>query len=337
MTKDNSGKGALSNFDEFITDIMPLIDQFLAKKDESLSQRPHRAACLIVDHYIESVDGEKKDNFVTEAWFGVLLSRVLDWYKHVYGDAVQSNSKKTHTAVLLIRDTPTALEVPLSFFSPLGEDGTRWLTFASEILADEDPMSWVLRPPNLSLLDEEHIKAIAAEAKDTCINIRRTSNGILTIHKDYPQSGKHASLVLQYLEHTAECILINKKSALSTAVWNANFAAEQAIKCYLNQSLSTKVPSLHDVQKLAALATVVAIPQEVDDALKAMPSGKDAVCYRYNELPAPSISLVMNFYRATLVICQYFLNVHPRDIRFDNVSFQMRFPPMPETNATLPT
>lgn len=333
MSEDNALTNTPDNLDDFIINVLPEIDQLLAKRGESLSQRPHRAACFIVEHYIERIDSKTKAPFIVEAWFGVLLSHVIDWYEHVYGDAMWENAKKKHTAVLLIRNTPTALEVPLTFFSPLGEDGTRWLTFASDILPDEDPMNWLLRPPNLSLLDKGEFREISTEAISTSVNIRRASNGILTIHKDYPQSRQHASLVLQYLEQVAQNILSNEGPALSTAVWDANFAAEQAIKCYLNQSLKTKVPTLHDVQRLAALASVAAIPQEVEEALKAMPSGKDAVRYRYNEFPAPSLSLMMDFYRAALVICRFFLNAHPRDIRFDNARFQLRFPPMPGTSG----
>ena len=329
MTEENALGGEPDNLDEYIANVLPEIDQFLANKGESLSNRPHRAACFMVEHCIESIDGETKDGFLVKEWFGVLLSSVLDWYECVYGDAIRSNAKKTHTAVLLVRHTPTALEVPLSFFSPLQDDGTRWFTFASDILPEEDPLSWLLRPPKLSLLEKEELRVIVTEAAETSVNIRRASNGTLTIHKDHSRSMKHASLMLQYLERAAQDILSNEASALSTAVWDANFAAEQAIKCYLNQSLSAKVPTLHDVRELAKLATAAARPQEVDDALKAMPSGTEAVRYRYSELPTPPLSLVMKFYRATLVICRHFLNAHPRNIRIDNARFRLRFPPMP--------
>lgn len=139
--------------------------------------------------------------------------------------------------------------------------------------------------------------------------------------------------MLQYLERAAKNILSNDGRTLSTAVWDSNFAAEQAIKCYLNQSLSAKVPNQHDVQKLATLDTAATILQEVNYALEAMPSGKDALRYRYCELPTPPLSLVMKFYRATLVICRHFLNAYPRDIRFNNARFQLKFPPMPGRNG----
>lgn len=158
MTEENAFDDKPGSLDEYIANVMPEIDQVLAIKGEALSRRPHRAACFIVEHCFESVEGKTKDGFLVTTWFGVLLSSVLNWYEHVFGDAMESNPKKTHTAVLLVRNTPTALEVPLSFFSPLQVDGTRWLTLASDILPDEDPLSWLVRPPKLSLLEEEELR-----------------------------------------------------------------------------------------------------------------------------------------------------------------------------------
>lgn len=322
----DSGSGAL---EAYLALQMPEADQWLIEQGVLLSSRPHRAACIIVDQCLESIEGDTKDGFWVKAWFGTLLSCVIDWYVHIYGDAIRSSSKTTHTAVLLIRNSPTALEVPLSFFSPSDDDCIRYLTFAGDLLPEEEPLNWLVRPPKLSLLGREQLQVITAEAAESSVNIRWASSGVLTLHEEPPQAMQHASLVLQYLERAAQNILSNEGRALSTAVWDANFAAEQAIKCYLTQSLSTKVPMLHDVRKLAALAIAAPIPPKVEDALKAMPSGRDAVRYRYNELSMPSLSLAMQFYRATLVICRYFLNAHPRKFRFNNTRIKMRFPPMP--------
>lgn len=328
-TEDQHPRDAPNSLDEFLADLLPEIDDFLATQGTPLSQRPMRAASFVVEHCIVSVDGKSTDGFQVKGWFGVLLSLVIEWYERLYGDAISAQPKKTHTAVLLIRNTPTALEIPLSFFSPLAEDNTRWFTFASDVLPHEEPLSWLVRPPTLSLLTEAQAKEISAEVTETAVNIRRCSIGVLTISKDHPLSMRHGSLVLQYLERAAQNILSNERRNLSTAVWDANFAAEQAVKCYLHQAQSVEVPNKHDVRKLAMLAAAEHTPQGVTVALEKMPSGADAIGYRYGEISTPSLSMVLSIYRAALVICRYYLNAYPRSIRLDNARFQLKFPPMP--------
>ena len=142
----------MSSLDEYIAVQMPEIDPLLIEQGVSLSYRPHRAACIIVDHCLESIEGDTKDGFWVKAWFGTLLACVIDWYVHIYGDAIRSSSKTTHTAVLLVRNTPTALVIPLSFFSPLDDNCIRCFTFAGDVSPEEDLLSWLVRPPKLSLL-----------------------------------------------------------------------------------------------------------------------------------------------------------------------------------------
>ena len=327
-----NGEGFLRNLDEYLASQLPHIDELLFPGGTPLSQRPHKSACFIVEHCIARIENETKEGFLVKPWFGVLLSKVIDWYEKTYGDALQSNPGKCHTAVVLIRSSPIALDVPLTVVSPLGEDGTRWLTFACDILPGEEPLKWLIRPPVLSLLEDAQLRELTEEITQISRHVRQVRNGVLTISKEHRNAAKHAKLVLPHLGSAAQNILMNAEGSFSTSIWEANFAAENALKCYLHQA-KCNVPKAHDVRALAKPLGTHPHPQEIAEALAAMPSGAEAVGYRYGERATPSITLAINIYRSALVLCSHFVNAHPRQYRLNNASFQIKFPPMPALSS----
>lgn len=133
-----------ATFDNIAAALLPEIDDGLASHGGPLFERPHRAAMFIVEHCILEIEGESKDGYLTKPWFGALLAAVIDWYSKVYGEAMSSHSPQCHTAVIAIRQTPTALEIPLTLTTPIGEDNTFWLTFAASLLPDENPLDWLV-------------------------------------------------------------------------------------------------------------------------------------------------------------------------------------------------
>lgn len=317
-------------FDDIVAVLLPEIDETLASCEAPLLGRPHRAASFIVKHCIVEIEGESKDDYYTKPWFGALLAAVIDWYDNLYGEAMSSGTAQCHTAVVVIRETPTALEVPLTLSTPVAEDNTFWITLAASVHAEENPLDWVVRPPRLSELSQEQLEQATSAAALTSNLVRRTSNGLLMVGNQNKRVLEHAGLVLPHLQSSAQSILQPDRRGLSTAIWEANFAAENAIKCYLRQVDAPKVPNSHDVQELDSLIRGVHRPPELDIAVSGMPSGNHAVKYRYGAIGNVRLSDAMRVYQGSLVICAHYANaVPPKKFRLDNARFQMRVPPMP--------
>ncbi|MGO4393409.1 hypothetical protein AB4Z46_18805 [Variovorax sp. M-6] len=324
---------AVSTFDDIVAILLPEIDEGLASHGESLPTRPHRAATFIVEHCIVEISGESKDKYLTKPWFGALLAAVIDWYRKVYGEAMKSRPAQSHTAVVAIRSTPTALDVPLTVSTPIAEDNTFWITFAASVLPGENPLDWLVRPPKLSELSEEQLKQATSSATSTSELVRRISNGLMTIGNQSARALKHASLVLPHLQAAAQNILQPNRNGFSSAIWEANFATENAIKCHLLLAGVSKVPSVHDVRQLDSLAADSHRSAELEVAVSVMPSGKDAVKHRYGELGDAPMSHAMEAYRASLVVCRHYANAIPPKMRLENARLKMKVPPMPPKSS----
>jgi len=317
--------------DEDVGELLPDIDAVLAERDVPLPHRPHRAAMYIVEHCIVNLPDDIKSGYLTKAWFGSLLASVYDWYTKIYGKAMRARVGSESTAVILIRQTPFLLSIPLSTHTAQASDGTFWITLPADILPEEDPLLWIAEPPSLSELTDDQLEALVQQARSCVQSIRQISNVLMSINHACDRARRHSSLILPYLEAAARQIARQDPLSSSSAMWDANFAAEQAMKCYLLQSTSTNVPSTHDVRSLHSLAVWVTPPSSsLVDAIDSMPSGTNAVKYRYSELPAPSLSMAMRVYAASQTICQHYTLSLPRKLKLENARFKMKAPPMPE-------
>ncbi len=295
-----------------IAELLPPIDEALAERGEPLRQRPHKAATLVVEHCIIDIKGDSKDGYLTKPWFGSILAATIDWYDKIYGKALRVNTGFTHTAAVLIRHTPFLLQVPLSSFTPKSSDNTFWIKILASVQSDEAPLSWVQYPPNFAELSGDQLALITQEIRKTAENARVISNTLLTVDHVSENARRHSTLVLPHLESTAKLIAKHDPLALSSAIWEANFAAEQAVKSYLTQVKSPKAPKTHDIKILHQLAIWdTPHPQSLIDSIALMPSGADAVRYRYYELTSPTLSRVMELYEASQIICRHYVEALP--------------------------
>jgi hypothetical protein len=313
---------------EVIDDLLPDIDEVFAAKSEPLYSRPYRAAMLVVEACVVNVAGDTKDHYHTKAWFGAILTAVNEWYREVYGEAMTADSPTRHLAAVLVRRTPVGLDIPLTVVSAREADDTFWITLAATILPGENALDWLVRPPKLAALPEAH----RSDVRDACLAtaecVRRTANGLMMVGREPAAALKHSTLVLPHLKSAARWILQGDGRALSTSVWESNFAAENAVKCCLYQTGHPRVPNLHDVRRLARIYSSSMPDPEVDAALAIMPTGAEAVQYRYAELGPLSVDVAMLFYQASLVICRHFANaVPPKKFKLENASFKMQGPP----------
>lgn len=74
-------------FQAFLTDLLPQLDEALAKAGKSVSERPMEAARFIVNELIVDIKGDTKDNFLQKSWFASIFLIAQDWFKKRYGNA----------------------------------------------------------------------------------------------------------------------------------------------------------------------------------------------------------------------------------------------------------
>ena len=317
--------------DEMLGELLPEIDEFLASRGDKLVSRPHRAAMFVVDHCIESVEGDLKDDYITKPWFGSILAASIDWYKKVYGAALTSCIEQDgHLAVVIVRHVPTALRVPLRLASPVAEDNTFWITLAAKVFPNENPLEWLVSPPKLTELSSEQLAEVRSSVDFTAGSIRRISNGLLMVERVLERARQHAALVLPYLEAAAQSIVRFENGGFSNAIWEANFAAENVLKLHLLKAGVQKIPNIHDVRVLDSLVLEPYRAEELRQSIGDMPTGKEAVQYRYGEIGDVSLHDAMKVYRASLSICRHYANaVPPQRFNLENARLKMKKPPMP--------
>ena len=321
----------IRTLDAIVAELLPRIDEILAERDEPLSRRPHSAAMMIVEHCIVDIHGDSKEGYLTKPWFGSILAATLDWYSMIYGKSLQAQGGSVHAAAILIRQTPFILNIPLSSCNAQAADSTFWIALLANVQPEENPLDWIADPPNLSKLSEEQLEEVIRGASKTANNIRQTWNAFLTADHGCERARRHSALVLPHLESSAWRIAKHDHLAFSSAIWDANFAAEQAIKCYLLQDRSIKIPKLHDVKKLHTFANWSnPPPQDLLDSIGLMPSGTEAVRYRYTEMGKHSLSAVIELYAASQSICSHYAQALPGKFKFENANFKMKAPPMPK-------
>lgn len=331
IAKTHMENSTTHTFEEVIAELLPPIDESLAERDVPLHQRPHKAAMMIVEHCTLDIKGESKDGYLIKPWFGSLLAATIDWYKRIYDKALSTNRENAHTATILIRNTPFLIRIPLSISTAKEADNTFWIRFLSSVQSDDDPFSWVVDPPSFTELSEDQLGEVAQEICKAAENARVIWSTLLTVDHISEKARRHSRLVLPYLESAAKLIAKYDSIALSSAIWEVNFAAEQAIKSHLLQKKSVKIPNTHDIKTLHNLVTWNTSPsQSLIDSIALMPSGENAIRYRYSELENPSVFKVMTLYKASQTICRHYVQILPRSIKLDNAGFKMQSPPMPD-------
>lgn len=316
-------------FESVVDELVTEIDAALAVRGTSLSQRPHQAAVFIAEHCVIEIKGDTKEGYLVKPWFGAILAEVVKWYKRIYGQALSSRNSDLQLAAVLILQTPFALRIPMTKRSPISGDNSFWLSFPINVHPDELPIGWLVDPPNLAVLSRLDHDSLLADVQVTVENLRQISNRLMTANHLDDKCRRHAGLILPHLEKSAIDLIAQEPRNRSTAVWEAVFAAEQAIKCLLRQHKTISTPNIHDVAELHALRPFTDGDENLAAAVALMPSGRNAVKHRYTELPSPTVSLAMQVYRASQVICREYALRLPRKIVMKNASIHLRVPPMP--------
>ena len=318
----------INSFAAFLKEQMPLFDEILSSENVPLSQRPLRAALLLIKHCVVEVkgDGDKEHPF-GKRWFKHLYEAVERWYADRYAAALKTEENNA-VALVTIFHTPFRVEVPLSIFeSP--ENNRMWVTMPNEVLPGEQVLKWILNPPNLQTMDTQELKELSDSVTEVATATRSIRINLMTADDPIQDLQPLISSIPLHIERSVEDILIGDEASIGLAVWEMHLAVEKSLKLLIRQHAETP-SNIHDLISLSKVAMQVSGVTIDSTALIKLPSHRKAIQARYGEGETTSLQEVIRNYLTVLTITVQVIKALKRQFVFNNAKFQLRSPIEPE-------
>lgn len=239
---------ASDSYEALLCETLPWIDERFSKDGRPVHERPFAAARIIVDHFIVEIEGDTKVDYFTKLWFARIYEPIYAWYEARYGEALTRSRQEQTRGLVLYFGTPLLFRLPLVLNEP-GRDGTTWLRFPKEVLAQETPLHWIETPPPLALIPAKRREALAGSTRHIAKLLRAINNDLNTA--DLGKSGSRALVgsVLRHLEKAAVDASAEDLGATSLGIWELQMACEKTMKAYLAQK-EIAYPHTHDLRAL---------------------------------------------------------------------------------------
>ena len=285
----------LTEQERVIFDALEIIDESLKERTPNPRSRPLRAVILFVEQYIVEVSGGDKENYADQTWFAVIYRHVEDWYDRTYGALMKNNSAFVR-AVVLVRDVPTAFDIPLTRSIVEEEGKTAWLCFPTEIEETEKPKSWLKDPPVLSALKQSDLDELDQICSRTAVAVRKIQFNTQGLVGSSTELDGFVMGIIPEIEAAADHILRNKAAAFGLAIWSLQMALERTMKALALQRNGT-FKETHD---LFSLFDCVAeyLTSINRDEMKSFLRHRDVMGTRYGHGNAVEKAFILSSYLA---------------------------------------
>lgn len=311
-----------------VNDVIPVflvdIDQMLAEANTELHARPMKAASIIVKHYLVKIHGDTKDEYYKKPWFASIFGTVYEWYEVKYG--ANFNHTPGFPAIVAIHDFPYLVEVALTHSVPGDEPDTTWLSFEVTLGNEEAPRQWIKDPPNLSALSKRQGARLDRELSRLTEQIRRIHIYFMTASRGGKTFDELRNVSILSLRNAAQQIRTNSAHSLALAMWEINYALENAMKALIDQA-GGAFPRVHDLEALLREAAAVGIRPFPKSALAFMPTSKEVIKHRYGEPVAGGLPEVLRAYRLGLDRLVRIGALMERTIRTEHARVLLQRPP----------
>lgn len=311
-------------FNAFLGETLAMIDETFAKDGRPIHERPFAAAQMVVEYFVESVEGDTKDGYLTKPWFGGIYRPVWDWYRARYGE------KRIRTKGAQTRGIVPYFGSPLVFSVPLvlrekGDEGTTWVRFPKEVLPYEHPLSWLESPPPLDEMPQKRRATLEQLVRQTATHLRSINNDLNTADLEEANKRSLVRTVIRHLEKAAVDETSDDEDTRSLAVWELQMACEKTMKAYLWQTIAN-FPETHDLRALQKLAEPTGDFAAAKKALTSIPSASRVISWRYAQIPPPGHSEFQRMYIAALTVCSVYASKMRREYVFKNFAVQLKKP-----------
>lgn len=321
-TSDNSSRDFESELKKWLENI----DSQLAKNGTPIPTRPFQAAAAFVKLAVVEIEGDTKDDYISKPWFKPIYESVERWYRHRFGAAFESQSKESMTGACMILDDVFEINVPNTLRKIEKEGETAWLIFPTDVQEGENPSDWLVRPPNLEILQPEDKVKVLREVEAIGSRLRQIYVDLMTAERPDELAIALANKILPQLEQAAVYLIEPHRRNLGLACWEAHQGAEHALKLLCRQK-SGKHRHTHDLKSLH---------QDIasNDAgflnsyiLDGLPSGKEITKIRGGERGNINVYRAYSMYRTFLDLTASCTSTLERKLRLKNAGFLLRKAP----------
>lgn len=274
--------------DELFESHLQLIDERLALDGKPVSTRVLSAALIFVREFILKVKVGREvtkspgnvEDFTNEDWFRTIYSVVEAWYETRYGLRMQNIGNNAFHSFVLFAGTPFELCVPTTVSRPDSSKESVWLSFPCNLLSDEVPLKWIVRPPNYETYSQKDIDAFSKVINVRAQRIRAITGRLIGADGTNPDAVAILEGVQLHLQSVTALILRDhEKGRLARAQWEMQMACESAFKGVLLQ-YTGKFPEHHDLFVLLKEAQPY-IGRVASEWLQELPRWQDAANLRY--------------------------------------------------------
>lgn len=315
-----------TTLNDVIPDYLPDLDGVLTKMNVELSARPLRAASMFVKYFVRDIKGDTKEEYFTRPWFAVIYAVTHGWYVAKYGEGFD-RSDPGFPAVIQIHDWPYLVHVPFTHPEPGDEPDTVWMSFDVRLGRDEAPRKWIQHAPNLVALSKR-------EAMRLDRDLARLTDQVRTIHVYFmtsqdaatPRFDELRNVALLALRNAAGHIQKNTPHSLALALWEINYALENALKALIDQA-GAKFSYVHDLRVLLEEAARAGRRPFPKSALAFMPSAKRVMKHRYGKSVPGGRAEVVRAYGLALDRLVRIGARLDRDLQLEHASFLLKRPP----------
>jgi hypothetical protein len=307
-----------------------LADRKFDAEDCPLWNRPLRAALFTAEMGVERTYDRNVKEY-EDILIGNLFNAAKAWYHARYGVDACRPANDSVEGVVLFRNTPVALSIPLTMRSAADDDEHVWLRFLTRFTEVELPATFLRTQLPLDSPDQEKrlnfetkIKSIVTLTRSICTSVRSVDLAEET-------SREMCHSVVERLSIGASLIQQGNARTRALAIWEFFFAIELLLKTFIIQrgEIPEHIHVLKDLQKSARRLGLVAPLTRLSD----LPSSKQAIQHRYAQKGAPVLE-AMKVYNSALKVGAEIVSELKLLINGDNPSLLLKtnpgwiFPPM---------
>jgi hypothetical protein len=305
--------------EESIAENLVKIDVILSAQETPLRMRPFSAATIFVEHCIVEISGDVKTDYAVKPWFAIIYHHIDQWYRDHYGAAFNAKTDSIAIGLVLVRDIPVEIQVPLTTSRVEVPGETAWIKFPIEVDPDEAPLSWLVSPPNLVRLSDGEHAQLTSDATSVAKALRSIKVNFMGIEPADETVNGLLEGVMPELETAARNVLRNDAHGHGGALWALQMAVERTLKAF-SQHKSGTFRKIHNLFEL--FDDVASHGVKVDRVLlKKLPGDKEVMNDRYGLGSTPSLREVVEAYKAALSIVGCFSHDFRRKVNVGGASF----------------
>jgi hypothetical protein len=318
-------KSEPTSFEDAIRTCVAPIDDYLGELRVPIPDRVLRAALLFLEHNVQEIRGDSKDDFIEKIWFRFIYQTIHSWYQQKYGAALKRPAASL-TGACEVSGSFFEICVPVILVRPEKPGQTIWLIFPIDLQPEENPASWFVAPPNFDAFESSARNTLLRSAITTAHLLRSIHCDLMTTNYPDQFATALAAKIQSHLSTSAAHLTHPRNPMFGLSVWESHQAVESALKL-LTQQITGKYQKLHDLIALCRDVPGQVLSTTTETLVKKMPGHRRIIQIRAGESRPVRAADAYKFYRTSLDLTAEIIAVMPRAVRMQNAQFLLKKAP----------